>query len=231
MVIAVVATAVVTLFTNGTQNFAHSMAADLAFWSGIACLVIFIRLAALNENIYVSDAIRLIPASDTKLYVASFTASFAAFIYFSLVMFVFHVLIALIEGKWSYFWSQLAALNSSIWSSAPLTFTSYILILVAGLLMVWMTISLIHLVMVSIAAFLPAGQQRLIRGILYIVVSIAIIRIVGWLFQLYTQLVINAGLQVNSSVAMLSLLAVVLVVVIESVANIFLMRQFVETTL
>ena len=94
-------------------------------------------------------------------------------------------------------------------------------------MMVWTTISLIHLIMLSIDAFLPIGRQRIIRGILYIVISLAIIRLGAAFFNIYGTLMNGLSLGWGAAFSILGVLA--LVVVVESVVNILLMNKFVET--
>ncbi|MTV82309.1 hypothetical protein [Secundilactobacillus folii] len=229
MLTAIVATAVVQLFTNGVSNWETSLTGDVSFWSGIAFFVIFIRLASFNEHIYVNDAFRLIPISDTKLYLSSYSASALAFLYYGVISAVLHGLVAFVtKGQLQV---NFHIESSFFWSSAPVAVPMIIVFFFLGLLLVWMTISLIHLIMVSIAAFLPVGRQRLIRGVLYVVVSVVIIRVVMGLFQLYSQFVMTSGLQLNGTSVLLAFLSVIIVLILESAANVLLMKRFVETAL
>ncbi len=94
-------------------------------------------------------------------------------------------------------------------------------------MMVWTTISLIHLIMLSIDV-LPIGRQRIIRQHFYTSsLVLAIIHLGAAFFNIYGTLMNGLSLGWGAAFSILGVLA--LVVVVESVVNILLMNKFVET--
>ncbi|MFC6254244.1 hypothetical protein ACFP1H_06545 [Secundilactobacillus hailunensis] len=223
--VVVVVNGVMLAIQNGVANLGTGLMGAIGFWSSLAFLIVFIRMAMYNESVYQSDAIRLIPTSDTKIYLGSLSATVIGMLYFGVVQAVINAIVAFASGNWSnYFMSSDGGLSTmKIIEIVLMT----LLIFVASIVMVWTTISLIHLIILSIGAFLPIGRQRLIRGILYIVVSLAIIRTAVGVFHIYGM--VMSGLSVGWGTAFASLGAIVLVAVLESVANVLLMNKFVET--
>lgn len=228
MLIAIVVTEVYVFFQEGTGNLGASLMSYTVLWSSVASFVVFIRLSMFNENVYQNDSIRLIPASDTKVYLGSLCTTVISFLYFMVVQLVLRIVTTLIAGN------NFTDIMGQIFSESGLNSGQGIAIVlislgiaIVAIMMVWTTISLIHLIMLSIDAFLPIGRQRIIRGILYIVISLAIIRLGAAFFNIYGTLMNGLSLGWGAAFSILGVLA--LVVVVESVVNILLMNKFVET--
>lgn len=228
MLIAIVVTEVYVFFQAGTDNLGTSLMTYTILWSSVASFIVFIRLSMFNENVYQNDSIRLIPASDTKVYLGSLCTTVIGLLYFMVVQFVLRLVVSLIAGN------SITDLIGQIFSGDGMSSGQSIGIILISLgialvaiVMVWTTISLIHLIMLSIDAFLPIGRQRIIRGILYVVISLAIIRLGAAFFNIYGTLMNGLSLGWGAAFSILGVL--VLVVVVESLANVLLMNKFVET--
>ncbi|WP_054656136.1 hypothetical protein [Secundilactobacillus silagei] len=200
MLVVIVVNGVMLAIQNGVANIGSGFMSAIGFWSSLAFLIVVIRMAMYNESVYQSDAIRLIPASDTKIYLSSLSATVLAMLYFGVVQAVINAIVAFASGNWSnYFMSSDGGLSTM---KVIGIVVMALLIFVTSIVMVWTTISLIHLIILSIGAFLPIGRQRLIRGILYIVVSLAIIRTAVGVFHIYGM--VMSGLSVGWGTAFAS---------------------------
>lgn len=228
MLIAIVVTEIYMGFQSGFSNLGIGLQTYTVFWSSIGSLIVFIRLSMFDEKVYQNDAIRLIPASDTKIYLSSLCTTVIGFLYFMVVQFVLKVVTSLIAGNSIIdIFKQSFSTSGMGTGQGVATILIAVLIAIVAIMMVWTTISLIHLIMLSIDAFLPIGRQRIIRGILYVVISLGIIRLGVAFFSMYDTLMNGLSLGWGAAFSFLGVLA--LVVVIESVANVLLMNKFVET--
>ncbi|WP_203651859.1 hypothetical protein [Secundilactobacillus yichangensis] len=222
MLIAIIATEIYMFVEKGPYSGTY-LQSYTSFWSSLAFLIAFIRLATFNEKVYQSDSIRLIPASDTKIYLSNLCTTVIGLLYFMVVQFVLRVVVSLITGNSFMRVSGFGTSSGRIAATVVIAFG----IVLATIIMAWATISLIHLIMLSIDAFLPIGRQRLIRGILYIVISFVIIRLGAVFFHIYGTLMSGLSLGWGAILALFGVL--VLVAALEVVANILLMNKFVET--
>ncbi|GAX04646.1 ABC transporter permease protein [Secundilactobacillus pentosiphilus] len=222
MLIAIVATEIYTVVLNRAYS-GSDLQSYTSLWSSLAFLVAFIRLSKFNEDVYQHDAIRLIPASDTKIYLSNLCTTLIGLLYFMVVQFVLRLVVSLITGNSLMGVTGFGTSSNRIAATIVIAFG----IVIATIIMAWATISLIHLIMLSIDAFLPIGRQKIIRGILYIVISFAIIRLGAVFFQIYGTLMNGLSLGWGAILALFGVL--VLVAALEVVANIFLMKKFVET--
>lgn len=228
MLIAIAMSGLFIWVQDGANSVGTGLLSATSFWSSLAFLVAFIRLSMYNEGVYQSDSLRLIPTSDTKLYLSSLSTTTIGMLYFMVVQAVLHVVLSWATGN------SITGTMGQIFSAYALSKTQImgvvlatLVIMIASIIMIWTTISLIHLIMLSIDAFLPIGRQRIIRGILYVVISLAIIRLAAAIFHVYGTLMNGLSLGWGAAFAVLGVF--VLVVVLEAVANIFLMKKFVET--
>lgn len=230
MLLAIVVTLIASAFTHGFSNLSDSLMGTTAFWSFIAFWAVVIRLAMLNESIYTHDSNRLIPVTDIKLYSSSLCASLLSFLYFEVIQFVLGFVTSLWKNSTSNYHITSNIGTSINGTPAWVSVLILVLILIAGTVMMWTTISIIHLIMMSIATYLPVGRQRIIRAILYIIVTLIIVRLTVGAFAIFNNIINFNNLQFGVVNELLALLAVVLMVVIESVINVLLMNRFVETT-
>lgn len=228
MLIAIAMNGIFIWIQDGADAVGTGLVSATSFWSSLGFLVAFIRMAKYNEDVYQSNAIRLIPTSDTKIYLSNLSTTVIGFLYFMIVQAVLHVITDLIAGN------HMASIMAQMFQGYGLSKAQSIgiilmslLIMIAVIVMVWTTISLIHLIMLSIDAFLPIGRQRIIRGILYIIISLAIIRLGTAFFNIYGTVMNGLSLGWGTAFSLLGVL--VLVAALEALANILLMNKFVET--
>lgn len=203
----------------------HSMG-----WSGLATLLAFIFLTWTSEKVYTSNRYRLIPISDTKLYLSNTFSSLIAFILVSLVQLIFVLIYYLFNMK------QISAMLSTSFAGVESRLWLFLLALVlaslAGILFWWAMISLIHLLTTAISRALPSNHQTLYKAIIYIVlIYIAIwmfTKLQGWLSQLsYLQYMLYSSSVYTGP--MWTVLIMFVLAVILSICNILLLNKQVES--
>lgn len=203
----------------------HSMT-----WAGLATLLAFIFLTWTSEKVYTSNRYRLIPISDTKLYLSNFLSSLVAFILVSLVEFIFILIYYLFNMKQISMMlrTSFAGVESRLW----LFLLALVLVSLAGILFWWAMISLIHLLTTAISRALPANHQTLYKIIIYIVLIYIAIwmfgKLQGWLSQLaYLQYMLYSS-SVYTGPMWTALIMFLLAVVI-SIFNVLLINKQVES--
>lgn len=240
--VELLAVVVSALWTLVTGHFS-SMTLFYSFisWGSIAWWVAFILLSRKNEQTFMQDTYRLVPIGDGGFYGANVLSSLVELLYFSVVQAVVLVITMLIGGMGNVDSDMHAFLNGffdgSGWHAAlsgmpanwPWLFLGMVIVALGILLLVWTTITLIHFLTSVISNFLPRGRQRVVLVILYIVVIWLVTRIISLLVMLYTKYTSGfVGAHVASQIY-LAAGAIVILLVLEVVANIFLLKKWVET--
>ena len=199
-------------------------------WSWLATLLAFIFLTWISEKVYTSNRYRLIPVSDTKLYLSNILSSLIAFILVSLVELIFVLIFYLFNMKQvsTILSSSFSGVESRVW----LLLLALVLVSLAGILFWWAMISLIHLLATAISRALPANHQTLYKIIIYIV----LIYIAIWMFNKLqawiSQLAYLQYMMYSSSVytgPMWTALIMFVIAVVISAVNIWLLNKEVET--
>ncbi|WP_225359737.1 ABC transporter permease [Loigolactobacillus backii] len=189
----------------------------------LAGLILFILLARRTEHVWTSSSARLLPITDTKLYLANLGSTLLSFIYFL-------VLELIIGGICSI--GALSDIHASFQQILPYTATSLTTIL-ALTLYGWAFISLVHLLGVTISTWLPEMRSKFIYFVLYVVVGILLLKILSTMGNLLGKFVtplftgqynatINPGLLSFSGILFL-------ITIVFSLLNIYLLKNWVET--
>lgn len=201
-----------------------------AGWSMPAGVAAFVLLSSANEHVYTRDTYRLIPVGETKLYATNLLSSFLMYLYFTVIQGIMIVLTATIDEK--FLKSMFKALtyhgpNYSNGEALKVMFGA----LVVGLTLVilgWTTISLVHLVVSATNNFLPNVSRRAVNIVLYVIVIYLVIRVAAFLFNEFGNL--GSFMSVSDqSQFILSIVAMLVLALLEAALNIFLLKKWVET--
>lgn len=230
-VIAIVVIFLINLFKGGNTGFNYvSMLVVLSLM--VANFVSFILLSRRNERVLTSSNYRLVPVSDTKLYLSNILTTFLAMAYLWVVETVVSIVVEL--GAMLLKDSEYAQFNSSISLSGILSAFQFLLFMALSIIAVWSGITLIHFIINLVSGFLPFGRQKFVLFLVYLVV----IGLVLWAFNyvmynifsvfLQNGFEIDSIKQVSSVLWISSGIACVWAVVFSGV-NIYLMKRWVET--
>lgn len=195
----------------------------------LAMIAMLFILAVQNERVWTHNSYRLIPISDTKLYIGNMIATILSFIYFSVIQIV--ILIICNIGSYSVF--------GSISNHELLVLSSGSLLFILSFTFVWVFISMVNLILKSIAAFLPEIRQRLFR----VLISLGVVVVVLYIFNTIEgffgkfalqshSLNFNGSADINlriSEVFGVGTLYFAVIIVIMSLINIYLLEHWVET--
>lgn len=229
--IAIVVTTAWTMIPGNFDLANGDLFGIIGGWSFVVYLVLFVEMARFTERAFVSDSIRLMPLNDTKLYLANLTASMVAFLYGVLLQVLLHVVGGLLS------WHAFSKTLSEMWVAHPGNYPIWVIVLsilclmFLVLVMMWTTISLIHLVTTSISLFLPASRQKAVQVILYIFVTFVILYIAQLVFRAPTGTM--SALHTTSTGAgpvLINLIWIAVVIVIESLLNVLMLKRWVETS-
>jgi len=203
-----------------------------ASWSMPAMLAAFIFLAVANEHVYTRDTYRLIPVGETKLYSANLLSSFVMYLYVGVVQLVLYLVTITIDsdalkGILAGMKAGMESPNFSNADAAKIVF-GLLLMSCALILMSWTTISLVHLVVSSTNNFLPNVSRRAVNVVLYVIVIYLVVRVAAFLISKFNSLdsMMSAGTQVQFG---MNIVGILVIAAIEIVANIFLLKKWVET--
>lgn len=196
---------------------------------GLVNFVVFILLSRSNEHILTSNNYRLIPVTDTKLYLGNILTTFAAFIYLQILEGVVEVIIAGASGQFN---STEYGIKGAIDFG---TVIQILLLLVLMPLLLWSAITLIHLLISWIGGFVPFGSQKFVRFVLYLVVTwlgLTVFRIItGAIFKMISSTLSEgiSSLSQFNTVTWLGLGVMFAWVVVVTLINIYLQKRWVET--
>lgn len=234
-VVAIILTILYMVY-RGNLNTEDPLGITVSY-SFIVLFVAFILIARDNETVFVSDCYRLIPTSDTKLYMANILAAVISMHYLGVTQVIFSMLAMLtnlneviksVQRSFSY----MAAHSSSEWGNTGflINLTIALIVLTFALAVFsWASVSTVHLITTTLTSFLPDTRSRLFRLILYVVVVGLLIYIISYTVQPLAN--IFTGIVSKNDYLYVYVGASVLLVfgIVESVINVYLMRSWVET--
>ncbi|WP_412988564.1 hypothetical protein ACLJJ6_07095 [Pediococcus siamensis] len=225
-IVALIVTVVILFFK---QHFEADYPAGFASGYGVvAAFVLFFSLLVKNEDVWKNSVYRLLPISNTKLYIANFFSSLLSFIYFlvlELILFSICTLTDLEDFSWHIPSHALGYVSSGL--------ALFLTILLAS----WTFISMVHLLGDVISKFLPDTSQKLVRLVLYILVFVLVSNIlstigakVGDLFTPLFQLQINGTSEMDQIITPLFFSSGILLLwsFLYSVVNIYLLSHWTE---
>jgi len=202
-------------------------------WSIIPYLVSFVLLAVRNEQAFTRDTFRLVPIKDSLFYAVNLLSTFVSFLYLLVLQAVLMLVTALIG--WStlspiYDDMQMNIQQFSRFGTNPVgACLGMLAVMLVIYLLAWSTVSLVHLITSAASSYLPRARQRLVNGIVYVVMILLTFRVVSFLMGQVAW--ISTSLMGNTTVNSwwVGLLVMVIIIVVETVANIFLLSKWVET--
>jgi len=232
MLIELVAIAVSLVWTLVSGNMSQmSFLGAVSGWSGLAYLVGFVLISRQAELAFTHDTYRLIPAKDLTFYVANLVSSLVMFLYLILLQVGLH-LIGLAVA-----WTKIRAKLDTMIMPGDLNINGpeiakgiflVTLIMLAVFILALTTVTLVHLTVSATNNFLPTAGKRVVDVILYIVVIGLIIRVGAFLMGQLNQVMTTFNVQGTSNMVF-PLLGMLVLAVLESVLNVFLMKRWVET--
>lgn len=234
-VIAIVLTLIYQVYRGDLET--DTPPAITLSYSVFVAIVAFVLMSRNSEHIFVSDAYRLIPASDTKLYSVNLLSSFIGMVYAGITQVVLWVIAAI--PFWGDFGTQFKKMFHYTMNSDKQNFVrnmilvtiGAILLAIAMTLLLWASITLIHLAGDALTAFLPDSRQKFFRFVLYVVVIVAFL----YVFSIIANRVdgvMNHFFNMNGdTIASIYYAAIYLLgfTALESVGSVYLLKHWVET--
>ncbi|CAJ1187603.1 hypothetical protein [Companilactobacillus paralimentarius] len=229
--IAIVVIFFINLFKMGYSSFELI---PVLFVSSIMIvnLVSVVMLARVNERVLTSSNYRLIPISDTKLYLSNILTTFLATVYLWIVETVINGLVDLIAITIKY--SKYKQLNGNVSSQDIMAAIQFLLFMALATIVIWSGITLIHFIVNLVSGFLPFGRQKFVLFLVYLVViGLSLWAFNYVMFNIFTAFYqngfqIDTVRQLNSTLWIGSGIACVWIVLF-SVINIYLMKRWIET--
>lgn len=229
--IAIVVIFFINLFKMGYSSFEFI---PVLFVSSIMIVnfVSVVMLARVNERVLTSSNYRLIPISDTKLYLSNILTTLLAMVYLWIVETVINGLVDLIAMIIKY--SKYKQLSGNISSQDIMAAIQLLLFMALATIVVWSGITLIHFIVNLVSGFLPFGRQKFVLFLVYLVVIGLSLWAFNYIminiftafyqngFQIDTVRQLNSTLWIGSGIACIW-------IALFSVINIYLMKRWIET--
>ncbi|MGO2671167.1 MAG: ABC transporter permease [Lacticaseibacillus paracasei] len=183
-------------------------------------LVFFVRLAIIQERVWVNNYYRSVPTTNLKLYTANLLATCLSFLIYAAFEGV--VLLALAVTRWG--------INLPTGDPMTVLVEMGIFLIVLGIF-IWAFISLVHLLSVTIMAFLPETRIRLVQWIIYLVVII----VASFIFDQVQRLFLlpfggyDSNTLTGSSSVLVGIGIFIVTILLISAVNVYLLEKWVET--
>ncbi|MFC6261789.1 ABC transporter permease [Levilactobacillus fujinensis] len=221
--------AVTLLWSLATRGIADGeLLGVTAAWSVPTIWIVFIMLSIETERVYTRDTYRLIPIGETQLYLSNLITTFVMFIYFGVIQVVLYLITATVEN--TYFTKILAQMTGPEYTTLEATKVVFGVfgMALAIFIMGWTTISLVHLAVSATNNFLPNVSRRAVDVVLYIVVIYLVTRVAIFMLSEFNNLggILSGGQQTQ---LLINIAGVLVVALVESVINVFLLKKWVET--
>lgn len=226
--LAVVLTMVYEIWNGGFADL--EMVGPVVFWGGLFGFAAFCWLTWISEHALVADSYRLLPSGDVKLYIANQVSSLAALVYMGLVEGVLLLVGTAMNGSAVRQWLRAnlhLSLTAQDWHQIQVYGLSIVAWAVATIIWVWVFITLIHFATEAISAFIPGRSQKLVKGILAVVLIWAVVAFLNWITKISDRLF---GLITQSGTysTVFDFAGLVVAIVLVSALNVYLMRRWVE---
>lgn len=227
--LVMVVMAIINLFMNGFSSLREIPA---MFFTSVVIVnfISLILLARVNERVWVSNNYRLIPISETKLYLGNLLTTIGAMIYLQIIEAIFALICSIpsfINGSFSeslgFFPSETNVVELAI---------QFILVSLLGTILLWCGITLIHFVINWISGFLPFGKQKFVLFLVYLVVILLVL----WAFNyikgnilmiIYKNGLINSMGEISSAIWLTIGVEAVWIVCLSAI-NIYLLKRWIE---
>lgn len=199
-------------------------------WSFFITFISYFFLARQNEQVNIEVTYRLIPVPEYKLYLMNLATSLVAWLYQLVVEFVVLVMLTAVVLR-TLNWRQIFDVQDLQFSASGFSslnaILGFCLVLLGTLLWTWTAISLVHLLTEWIADYLPATKQKQVKGVVYIVVIWAGIKLLATVSSQFGHF---TNFAFNQSVSPFYLSAGYLfgLAIVTTIINIYLLKRWVE---
>lgn len=210
-IVATIITAILIYFSGPAHLSAQLFYYAFPPYLLIGGLYLFIRLTIRQEHTWVDNYYRSVPITNLKLYMANLFSTICNFAIYCLAQSLVFTILQL--TTYGIHWPEM-----SVWMDTA----EGVIILGLTCLFIWTFVSLVHLLSVTIMAFLPETQIRLAQWGIYLVVIIT----ASFLFNQLWQLFLMPFTHYN--VAAIFGVFLVLLTLISSL-NVYLLDKWVET--
>ncbi|WP_311735543.1 ABC transporter permease [Lacticaseibacillus paracasei] len=174
----------------------------------------------IQERVWVNNYYRSVPTTNLKLYTANLLATCLSFLIYAAFEGV--VLLALAVTRWG--------INLPTGDPMTVLVEMGIFLIVLGIF-IWAFISLVHLLSVTIMAFLPETRIRLVQWIIYLVVII----VASFIFDQVQRLFLlpfggyDSNTLTGSSSVLVGIGIFIVTILLISAVNVYLLEKWVET--
>lgn len=232
-VIAIVLTILYQVYRGTMGN--ETPIADTMSYGMVVGFAAFVLLSRNSEHIFVSDSYRLIPASDTKLYSVNLLSSFIGLMYAGIIQAILIFVTAIP------FWNDVmkslkdfadyTADKPDFLRNLLFTGTGALVLGIAANILLWTSITLIHLTGNALTAFLPDSRQKFFRFVLYVVVVVAFLYVSSIVVNRVDGVIDHFFNLSGDTIASLYYATVYLLgfAALESVGSVYLLKHWVET--
>lgn len=218
--VATVVSILLAMFTGEAKITVDFVLTLLFAYAVIGGLVFFVRLAIIQERVWVNNYYRSVPTTNLKLYTANLLATCLSFLIYAAFEGV--VLLALAVTRWG--------INLPTGDPMTVLVEMGIFLIVLGIF-IWAFISLVHLLSVTIMAFLPETRIRLVQWIIYLVVII----VASFMFDQVQRLFLlpfggyDSNTLTGSSSVLVGIGIFIVTILLISAVNVYLLEKWVET--
>ena len=229
-ILALIVLFIMQLISSGSNTTLDFFFQTFVVSVTIVNFVSFIMLSRKNEHVFTSNNYRLIPVTDTTLYISNLFTTFVAFVYLQIL----EAIIAAILYAIGNFGNIGSGDFSGSTSGMGLLFGAVVFMILVTLV-TWSGITLIHFLISWIKGFLPFKSQKFVTFILYLIViwaaSVIFDVATGYVYRLiYTTGYMGAQTLSQFSNAIWITSGIMFIwLVIFSFINIYLMKRWVET--
>lgn len=234
MLLELVAVAVSSIWSLVRGDFSSAtLFYSVMGWSIIPYLVSFVLLSVRNEQAFTRDTFRLAPISDGLFYAANLLSTFVSFLYLLVLQLALMVVTGLIG--WStlspmYDNMQMSLQYSDLGSNPIGVCLGMLAVMLVVYLLAWSTVSLVHLITSAASNYLPRARQRVVNGIVYVIMILLTFRVVSFLMGQIAWMSSSLMGGTSGSSWWIGVLVMVIIIALETAANIFLLNKWVETT-
>lgn len=238
LLVGVIASIITTLFLLIREGLSFVqediLTTTLAVYLVLGGIFLFFYLSNKQEQVWVHNVYRLIPASSTKLYLTNLGATFLTLVSYWIIQ----IILIFIMGLFDQMWTVNSFFDSMAHTADMLSLTELFQVLGFIILLhifIWTLINFTHLVTITIETFLPKMQMRIIRWVLYLVVIGISAVILNFLFGVASKSILNVlktgTLFVPGSTPsfLMNMSVYVLAIIVFAIINIYLLGHRVES--
>ena len=210
-IVAAIITAILVYFGGDSQLSAQFFFSMLSPYVLFGSIYLFIRLAIKQEHTWVNNYYRAVPTTNLKLYVANLFSTVANFAFYCIIE-------GLVLGGLELSGRGMHLPTASAWPDI----IEGAIIIALTCLFIWAFVSLVHMLSVTIMAFLPETRIRIVQWGIYLVVIV----IASYLFN-QLQRLLFMPLHTYNFGAVIAVFLIIFTLI--SAINVYLLEKWVET--